>query len=100
MEWNFLFRIDHLNETGEERNLKGLLFTADEQPPTVEAIQGFLKTCGYQVEVEDPQQLVFKDPNPEDPVEIRIVRLDDEQEEKTDMIVRKIAEQFQKRKGW
>ncbi len=96
MEWNFLFRIDHLKETGEERNLKGTLFTDGEAPPTAEEIQAFLRQCGYNVSVQDRGQLVFLDSRPSDPVEIRIVKLGNEERADHDAAVRAIAEQFRK----
>jgi hypothetical protein len=96
MEWNFLFRIDHLNEKGEERNLKGTIFTDGEAPPSAEAIQVFLRQCGYNVGVEDKGQLVFRDSRPADPVEIRIVKLGNEERADHEAAVRAIAEQFRK----
>ena len=96
VEWNFLFRIDHLNETGEERNLKGMLFTDGDAPPSAEAIQGFLRECGYNVGIADEGQLVFRDNRADDPVEIRIVKLGNEERANHDAAVRAIAEQFRK----
>jgi hypothetical protein len=97
VEWNFQFRIDHLQVTGEERNLKGLVFTEDNQTPTVEQIMGFLKNCGYNVEVKDAEQMIFIDRNPKDPVEIKIVKLGNQEEPDVDFALRLLAEQFRKR---
>ncbi|CAM4409860.1 hypothetical protein [Paenibacillus tarimensis] len=96
MEWNFVFRVDHLNKTGEERNLKGLLFTDDKNPPSAEAILTFLKDCGYDVRVKDAEQLIFQDENPDNPVEIRIVKLGNEEEMHSDTALRYLAEQFRR----
>jgi len=96
MEWNFLFRIDHLNEKGEERSLKGTLFTDGDAPPSAQSIQSFLRECGYDVGIADEGQLVFRDDRAADPVEIRIVRLGNEEERHHDAAVRAIAEQFRK----
>ncbi|CAM3498066.1 hypothetical protein [Marinicrinis lubricantis] len=94
MEWNFLFRIDHLKETGEERNLKGLIVTENDQPPKVEQIQSFLRSCGYNADVQDAHKLIFRDSNPEDPVDIRIIQLEDQEVHETDRILKLISEQF------
>jgi len=91
-----LFRIDHLNETGEERNLKGTLFTDGDAPPSARSIQSFLRKCGYNVGIADEGQLVFRDDRPADPVEIRIVKLGNEEQPNHDAAVRAIAEQFRK----
>lgn len=97
MEWNFLFRIDHLNETGEERNLKGLVFTEGDKTPSVDQVMGFLKNCGYNVVIKNKEQLIFMDPNPKDPVEIKIVKLGNQEEPDEDLMLRLLAEQFRKR---
>lgn len=96
MEWNFLFRVDHLNQTGEERNLKGLITTEGSQPPRPEQIQQFLKECGFEAQVEDPIRLIFRDPNPADPVKITIVRLDNEEKAESDRVLKLLSEQFGK----
>lgn len=97
MEWNFLFRIDHLNEQGEERNLKGLVYTDDGALPSLEQIKQFLKDCGYNVDIKDPEQLIFFDPNPNDPIEIRIVQLGSKEKEHVDMDLRMLVEHFIKK---
>lgn len=97
MEWNFLFRLDHLNETGEERNLKGLVFTEEDKTPTIKQIMGFLKDCGYNVQIKDKENMIFFDPNPKDPVEIKIVKLGNQEEPDVDLMLRLLAEQFRKR---
>lgn len=97
MEWNFLFRIDHLNETGEERNLKGLVYTKDDQLPTLDQIKQFLKSCGYNVDIKDPEQLIFFDPNPNDPIEIKIIQLGQKEKKHMDRELKMLAEQFMKR---
>lgn len=97
MEWNFLFRIDYLKTKGEERNLKGVIFTDDEQPPTSAQILRFLKECGYQVEVKDSAKLLFVDPNPDNPVHISIVQLGNhDKPNNEDSIIKTISEQFRK----
>lgn len=96
MEWNFLFRVDHLNESGEERNLKGLISTEGTQSPRPEQIQRFLKECGFEVQVEDPERLIFKDANPKDPVKITIVSLGNEEEVQSEQVLKKLSEQFRK----
>ncbi|WP_134699490.1 hypothetical protein [Ammoniphilus sp. YIM 78166] len=96
MEWNFLFRVDYLNEKGEERNLKGLIFTDEGKAPTAEQIQEFLMESGYQVNIQDPQQLTFIDPNPSDPIKITVVKLHDEDDQVNDWAMRLLAEQFRK----
>lgn len=97
MEWNFLFRIDHLNETGEERNLKGLVYTNGDQLPTLEQIKKFLKSCGYNVDIKDAEQLIFFDPNPNDPVEIKIVQIGQKEKKHMDAELKMLAEQFMKK---
>ncbi len=97
MEWVFQFRIDHLKEQGEERNLKGLIFTEGDQTPSLQQIQDFLQKCGYNAHVKDPNQLIFFDANPEDPVEIRIVKMGNEEEVDTDRFLKLLAESFIKR---
>lgn len=97
MEWNFLFRIDHLNETGEERNLKGLVYTDEGKLPTQEQIKSFLKSCGYNVEIKDPEQLIFIDTNPKDPIEIKIIQLGQKEKKHMDAELRMLAEQFMKK---
>ncbi|MVP01201.1 MULTISPECIES: hypothetical protein [Paenibacillus] len=96
MEWNFLFRVDHLNQKGEERNLKGLVFTEGKNPPSVNDIQSFLKECGFNVKVKDMNQLIFIDDNPQDPVQIRIVKMGNEQAEHHDAELRYLLEQFRR----
>lgn len=96
MEWNFLFRIDYLNVTGEERNLKGMLFTDDEQPPAADAILGFLKRSGYEVSVADAGRMIFRGTGGGEPIEIQIVKLGRGKEEHDDTFVRQLAEQFRK----
>jgi hypothetical protein len=98
MEWNFLFRIDHLNEKGEERNLKGLVFTEGSAPPTSNQILQFLQKSGYDVSIHDPEQLIFMDNNPKDPVKITIMKLNREEEEYSqDQVLKLLAEQFRTR---
>lgn len=94
MEWNFLFRVDHLNEKGEERNLKGLVFTDEGEAPTAEQIQNFLLESGYQVNIQDASQLTFIDSNPIDPIKITVVKLNEEDEQINDWAMRLLAEQF------
>ncbi|MGD8190675.1 hypothetical protein ACQCN2_11915 [Brevibacillus ginsengisoli] len=98
MEWNFLFRVDHLNEKGEERNLKGIIITEENQTPTVEQIQKFLLNSGYQVELHDPEELIFMDHNQRDPIKITIVKMGNEMEEKVepDRVIRSLSQQFRK----
>lgn len=101
MEWNFLFRVDHLNEKGEERNLKGLIITEENQTPTTEQIQKFLQKSGYEVQLSDPERLLFVSPHSDDPVQISIVKLENEEEEKTesaesDRVLRLLSQQFRK----
>jgi hypothetical protein len=98
MEWNFQFRIDYLKEEGEERNLKGLIFTEGDATPSLDQIQAFLKKSGYNdVQIKDPNNLIFMDSNPQDPVEIKIVKMGNEQQADTDRFLRLLAEQFIKR---
>lgn len=97
VEWNFEFRIDHLNETGEERNLKGLVYTKDGELPELEQIRAFLKDSGYNVEVKNAEQLLFIDPNPNDPIEIKIVKFGSEDPQIHDPNLKLLAEQFMKR---
>lgn len=76
MEWNFQFRIDHLKETGEERNLKGLIFTDGEQTPTPTQIVDFLQSMGYErVHLTDEARMQFMANEPNDPVLISIVQM-------------------------
>ncbi|MGC5324696.1 hypothetical protein [Brevibacillus sp. SYSU BS000544] len=98
MEWNFLFRVDHLNEKGEERNLKGLIITKENQSPTPEQIQQFLQKSGFHVQIHDPEKLVFLDQNQQDPVKITIVSLENEKQEKveSDRILKLLSQQFRK----
>lgn len=96
MEWNFLFRIDYLNETGEERNLKGTLFTDGEHPPAQDDIIGFLRQSGYEVGVADVDRMIFRGTGVRGPIEIRIVKLGRGKEEHDDAFVRALAEQFRK----
>ena len=93
-EWRFLFRIDYLNVTGEERNLKGTLYT-DGRPPTPEEILGFLRQSGFDVEVRDREHLVFFRGG-DDPLEIRIVRIGNEEREQDDAALKAILEQFRR----
>lgn len=98
MEWNFLFRIDHLNITGEERDLKGLVFTEKDQTPTLEQIKDFLANCGYDVDIKDPDQMLFANEDPEDPIEIKIIQLGSKDEDFTqDLALKLLAEQFRKK---
>lgn len=97
MEWNFEFRIDHLNEQGEERNLKGLVFAEEGELPKLDQIKQFLNDCGYNVEVKDPEQLLFADPNPQDPIEIKIVNFGNKEQSVHDPHMKLLAEQFMKR---
>lgn len=97
MEWNFLFRIDHLHEKGEERILKGLVYTEKEAFPKLDQIKKFLHGCGYKVEIEDPEQLIFLDPNPLDPIEIKIVEIGHNEKNQADLELKMLAEQFMKR---
>lgn len=97
MEWNFRFRIDVLNERGEERELKGTLFTAgEEEPPSPEAIVGFLRQSGYAIDAVDGEHLIFRGSREGEPIEIRIVQLGSGEEPDGDLLVRKLAEQFRK----
>ncbi|WP_281887455.1 hypothetical protein [Paenibacillus sp. YYML68] len=96
MEWNFLYRIDHLNERGEERNLKGLIFTESDDKPTAAQLQTALQEGGYPVQIEDADNLVFLDPNPDDPMRITIVKFTNEEEPIRDGALMKLAEQFRK----
>lgn len=101
MEWNFLFRLDYLKAKGEERNLKGVLFTHDDKLPTIVDLQNFLLDTGYQVDLKDAGQLIFIDNHPQNPVEIRIVDIrsaDAEEEIKPDLWLRRLAEQFRNEK--
>lgn len=93
-EWTFLFRIDHLNVKGDERNLKGVLFTEKGQTPTPGHILDFLTGCGYRVALKDPKHLIFTDDNPADPLEIRIVKVGNDGQDEHDPVVKMIAEQF------
>lgn len=97
MEWNFEFRIDHLNETGEERNLKGLVYTKEDELPSVDQIKKFLHECGYNVEIENPEQLIFLDDNPLDPIQIKIIHLNNNKKQHVDRELRMLAEHFMKR---
>jgi hypothetical protein len=94
-EWRFVFRIDYLNVTGEERNLKGTLYT-DGRPPTPEEILGFLRRSGFDVDVRDREHLVFFRGG-DDPLEIRIVKLGSDEREHDDAVLMAILEQFRKR---
>lgn len=94
-EWRFVFRIDHLNVTGEERNLKGTLFT-DGEPPTPDDILGFLRQSGFDVNVRDRGHPVFFRDG-DDPLEIRIVKIGSGGREHDDAALRAIVEQFRKR---
>ncbi|MBD2847854.1 hypothetical protein IDH44_21885 [Paenibacillus sp. IB182496] len=97
MEWNFVFRIDYLRQHGEERNLKGLIFTDGERPPTADQIEQFLRGSGYRgAQIKDPERLIFFDPNGDDPVEIRIVRLGNEERREDDRILRKLIDHLRK----
>lgn len=96
MEWNFVFRIDYLLEHGEERNLKGVIFTDGDRLPTAREIQEFLHGSGYNVSIKDEGHLVFFDSNPAAPLEIRIIRLGNEEDHEDDRIQRLLAEQFRK----
>lgn len=89
-----MFRIDYLKVKGEERNLKGLVFTEDDKTPTVEQIKDVLHDYGYHVEVKDKEQMIFADLNREDPVEIRIVKLGNQEEPEVDFVLKLLAEQF------
>ena len=91
-EWRFLFRIDDLNVTGEERNLKGTLYT-DGRPPTPEEILGFLRRSGFEVDVSDREHLVFFRGG-DNPLEIRIVNIGSEEREHDDAALKAILEQF------
>lgn len=95
MEWRFLFRIDYLNVTGEERNLKGTLYTEGNTPPSPDDILRFLHQSGFDVKLRDREKLIFFRDG-EDPLEIRIVKLGNEEHEHDDWALRKIVEQFQK----
>ncbi|XEC95467.1 hypothetical protein AB6A23_02510 [Paenibacillus tarimensis] len=98
MEWNFLFRIDYLKEHGEERNLKGLLFTGDTMPPGPDEILAFLEGSGFRnMRIRDAERLVFEGGDPDNPVQIRIVKLGNEEEADGDRILRLLAEQFRNR---
>jgi hypothetical protein len=94
-EWRFLFRIDYLNVTGEERDLKGTLYT-DGEPPTPEDILGFLRQSGFDVKVRDRGRLVFFREG-DDPLEIRIAKIGSGEREHDDAALRAIVEQFRKR---
>ena len=102
MEWNFLFRLDDLKEQGEERDLKGVIFTEGEELPTVEQIEDFLRETGYAVQLQDDRQLTFLDHNRENPVKITIVKLEradlQQEEMQPDLALRLLAEQFRKEK--
>lgn len=93
-EWRFVFRIDYLNVAGEERNLKGTLYT-DGKPPTPEDILGFLRQSGFDVKVRDREHLVFYREG-ENPLEIRIVKIGNEEREHDDAALKAILEQFRK----
>jgi|SRR5690554_6944048 len=97
MEWNFLFRVDHLNERGEERNLKGLIFTEGEQLPSLEQIQEFLISSGYEAEIKNPEKMVFTVPRANDPIEIKIVKLGNEKKAESDRELKMLSEQFMKK---
>ncbi|RXZ79985.1 hypothetical protein EBB07_20745 [Paenibacillaceae bacterium] len=95
MEWNFLFRIDYLKEHGEERNLKGVIFTEHSDPPELDQIQDFLRGAGYPgIAVQDSSRLLFADHDPINPIEIRIVKLGNEEDVDNDEMLRLLAKQF------
>jgi hypothetical protein len=94
-EWRFLFRIDHLKVTGEERNLKGTLYT-DGRPPTPDDILKFLRSSGFDVDFSDREHMVFFRGG-DDPLEIRVVKIGNEEREHDDAALMAILEQFRKR---
>lgn len=97
MEWNFVFRVDHLNTIGEERNLKGLVFTEGDQTPTLDQIKDFLSNSGYDVDIKDPERMIFADENPDDPIEIKIIQLGNKEKIDQDYALKLLAEQFRKK---
>jgi len=94
-EWRFVFRIDYLNVKGEERNLKGTLYT-DGRPPTPEEILQFLRSSGFDVDFRDREHLVFRRDG-DNPLEIRVVKIGNQEREHDDAALKAILEQFRKR---
>lgn len=99
MEWNFVYHVKHHNQPDKDREIKGLIFSDESKPPRAEDIRPFLQNVGYNVTITDAEQFVFEDKNPNDPVEIRVVKLEskkDQDQDNGDAALHYLAEQFKK----
>lgn len=83
----------------EVKELRGLIFVASGQEPSIEQLIECFASMGYQVKLEDERKLIFKSTRPSESFTLEVTSFDlgEEKEDKPDRTVRAIASNFIKK---